>query len=98
MGCGARPEGPGAICRRAVPRWATAQTLDNRWKAGFKRLFGTREPRVLALRTKALEAAVEARELAAGVEQALLPAGPCGVRFGVDLEAQRVARLAVGRA
>src|SRR5260370_34613962 len=50
------------------------------------------------LAPEALEAPVEARELAAGVEQALLAAGPGWVRFRVDFEAQRVARFAVGRA
>src|SRR6516164_3043587 len=44
-----------------------------------------------------LEALVEAGELAAAVDQALLPAGPRRVRLGVDVEAQRVAGLAVGR-
>src|SRR5258708_23998872 len=41
---------------------------------------------------------IEAGELAAGVEQAVLAAGPGGVRFRVDFEGQRVAFLAVGRA
>src|SRR5947208_14571380 len=51
-----------------------------------------------ALRAEILEAAVEASELPTGVEQPLLAAGPGRVRFRVDLEAQRVALLAVGRA
>src|SRR5437762_7595752 len=51
-----------------------------------------------ALRAEILEAAVEASELPTGVEQPLLAAGPGLVRFRVDLQAQRVAFLAVGRA
>src|SRR5579863_8538225 len=50
------------------------------------------------LRAEAAKTLVEARELAAGVEQALLAAGPGRVRFRIDLQAQRVAGLAVGRA
>src|SRR5436190_6802601 len=50
------------------------------------------------LRAEILEAAIEAGELSAGVEQAVLAAGPGRVRFRVDIEAQRVAFLAIGRA
>src|SRR5436853_7873338 len=50
------------------------------------------------LRAEILEAAIEAGELSAGIEQAVLAAGPGRVRFRVDIEAQRVAFLAVGRA
>src|SRR5689334_22281555 len=53
-------------------------------------------PRALLLAAEAAEAFVEAGELAAGVEQLLLAAGPGRVRLAVDLQAQRVARLAVG--
>src|SRR5882672_9034843 len=45
-----------------------------------------------------LEALVEAGELAAGVEQAMLAAGPGRVRLRIDIEPQRVAGFAVGRA
>src|SRR5690349_15438087 len=55
-----------------------------------------RLPRLLG--AEALEAAVEAGKLTAGVQQALLAAGPGRVRFRVDLQPQRVPRLAVGRA
>jgi hypothetical protein len=55
-----------------------------------------REPS--ALRAEAAEALVEAGKLAAGVEQALLPTGPRRMRFRINVEAQRVAFLAVGRA
>src|SRR5690349_4022826 len=51
-----------------------------------------------ALALEALEAPVEAGEVAAGIEQALLAAGPGRVRFRVNFEAQRVAGLAIGRA
>src|SRR5215468_11791431 len=51
----------------------------------------------LLLQAKPLEPLVEARELAACIEQAMLPAGPGRVRFRIDVEAQRVARFAVGR-
>src|SRR6185436_8347076 len=44
------------------------------------------------------ELLLEAREAAAAVEQMLLPAGPGRVRLRVDVEAQRVARLAPGGA
>ena len=44
------------------------------------------------------EALVEARDLAAGVEQSAAAAGPCRVRGRVDLERQRVAFLAPRRA
>src|SRR4051812_39798421 len=43
------------------------------------------------------EALVEARDLAAGVEQLLIAAGPCRMDLGVDLEMERVAFLAPGR-
>src|SRR6516225_8118950 len=49
------------------------------------------------LDAEALKALVEASELAAAVDQTLLPSGPRRMRFWVDVEAQRVARLAVGR-
>src|SRR5215472_3217048 len=51
----------------------------------------------LGLDPEALEALVEASELAAAVDQTLLPSGPRRMRFWIDVEAQRVARLAVGR-
>src|SRR5262249_17453498 len=44
------------------------------------------------------ELLLEARKPAAAVDQLLLAAGPGRVRLGVDVEAQRVARLAPGRA
>src|SRR5260221_12128086 len=53
--------------------------------------------RGLGFRPETMEAPVEAGALAAGVEQALLAARPGRVRFRVDVEAQRVAFLAVGR-
>jgi hypothetical protein len=54
-------------------------------------------PLGLFLQAEALEALVEARKLAAAVDEALLAAGPGRVGFRIDLEAQRVAGLAVGR-
>src|SRR6516225_453458 len=53
--------------------------------------------RLSRLDAKALEALVEAGELAAGVNQPLLPSGPRRMRLRVDVEAQRVACLAVSR-
>src|SRR6516164_1774905 len=50
------------------------------------------------LDSKTLEALVEAGELAAAVDQTLPPPGPRRMRFRVDVEEQRVARLAVSRA
>src|SRR6185312_1115141 len=47
---------------------------------------------------KAGEFLLEARHSAAAIEQVLLAAGPCRMRFWVDIEMQRVARLAPGRA
>src|SRR5215831_18122889 len=41
---------------------------------------------------------LEAREPAAAVDQLLLAAGPSRVRFRIDVEMQRIARLAPGRA
>src|SRR4051794_25382960 len=38
----------------------------------------------LLLDAEALEAPVEARQLTTGIEQTLLTAGPCGMRFWVD--------------
>src|SRR5579862_1677935 len=49
-------------------------------------------------RAEAAEPPVEPGELAAGVEQALLAAGPRRMRFRIDLQAQGVAGFAVGRA
>src|SRR6476646_61906 len=46
---------------------------------------------------KTAEALVEARYLAAGVEQLLVAAGPRRVDLGIDVEVQRVAFLAPGR-
>src|SRR3984893_15528809 len=45
---------------------------------------------------EARELLVEARQAAAAVEQVLLAAGPGRVRFRVDVEMQRIARLAPG--
>jgi len=45
---------------------------------------------------EARELLVEARQTAAAVEQVLLAAGPGRVRFRVDIEMQRIARLAPG--
>src|ERR1700688_3249076 len=45
---------------------------------------------------EARELLVEARQAAAAVEQMLLAAGPGRVRFRVDIEMQRIARLAPG--
>src|SRR5580658_7897559 len=45
---------------------------------------------------EARELLVEARQAAAAVEQVLLAAGPGRVRFRVDIEMQRIARLAPG--
>src|SRR5580692_5853728 len=52
-------------------------------------------PRDLALE-EARELLVEARQAAAAVEQVLLTAGPGRVRLRVDVEVQRIARLAPG--
>src|SRR6185437_15592228 len=46
---------------------------------------------------KAAEALVEARDLAARVEQLLVAAGPGRMRLGIDVQLQRVAFLAPGR-
>src|SRR5580658_334761 len=45
---------------------------------------------------EARELLVEPRQAAAAVEQVLLAAGPGRVRFRVDVEMQRIARLAPG--
>src|ERR1700676_2316508 len=45
---------------------------------------------------EARELLVEARQAAAAVEQVLLAAGPGRVRLRVDIEMQRIARLAPG--
>src|ERR1700692_3224797 len=45
---------------------------------------------------EARELLVEARQAAAAVEQVLLAASPGRVRFRVDIEMQRIARLAPG--
>src|SRR5580704_2660981 len=45
---------------------------------------------------EARELLIEARQAAAAVEQVLLAAGPGRVRFRVDIEMQRIARLAPG--
>src|SRR5580700_12109517 len=45
---------------------------------------------------EARELLVQARQAAAAVEQVLLAAGPGRVRFRVDVEMQRIARLAPG--
>src|SRR5580692_1705101 len=52
-------------------------------------------PRNLTLE-EAREFLVETRQAAAAVEQVLLAAGPGRVRFRVDIEMQRIARLAPG--
>src|SRR5262249_14781748 len=52
---------------------------------------------LFAFQADALKPLLELGELAAGVDEAV-DAGPGRVRFGVDVEAQRVARLAHGRA
>src|SRR6516162_10204816 len=49
------------------------------------------------LDAEALEALVETGELAAAVDQPLRPSGPRRMRLRVDVEPQRVARLAVSR-
>src|SRR3546814_8418691 len=54
--------------------------------------------RVLALESKAAEALVELRDLAALIEQASLAAGPRRVRGRVDFERHCVALAAPGRA
>src|SRR6266436_9877593 len=69
---------------------ATARDLGSDRQAKVK-------SRPSGLDAKALEALVETGELAAAVEQTMLPAGPCGMRFRIYIQAQRVARLAVGR-
>src|SRR5438105_14740637 len=78
------------VTKSCGPRMATARDLDRKRQAKVK-------SGLSGLDAKALEALVETGELAAAVEQAVLPAGPRGMRFRVDVEAQRVARLAVGR-
>src|SRR6185437_8267234 len=65
---------------------------------GFRRRSGRAARTRRGARADAREALVEARELTAGIEETLLPAGPGRVRLGVDVEAQRVAFLAIGRA
>jgi hypothetical protein len=51
-----------------------------------------------ALLHQAGELLLEARDAAAAIEDLLLTAGPGRVRLGVDVEVQRVAFLALGRA
>src|SRR5580692_12653808 len=51
-----------------------------------------------ALDPKSLKSLVEAGQLSTAVDQPLLSAGPGRMRFRVDVEAQCVSRLAVGRA
>src|SRR5882724_2413797 len=52
----------------------------------------------LLLLADAGELLLEARDAAAAVEQALLAAGPGRVRLRVDVEVERIARLAPGGA
>src|SRR5207244_10570896 len=65
---------PGACHKPCGPRMATARDLGSDRQARVK-------SRPLVLDAKALEALVETGELAAAVEQAVLPAGPRGMRF-----------------
>src|SRR6478672_8139062 len=60
---------------------------------------GTTTPLSLLLTEREpAEALVEARDLAAGVEQLLVAAGPCRMHLRVDVEVHGVAFLAPGRA
>src|SRR5437879_5842577 len=94
----------GASLQRAAPQVATTRMLGSYWAARVKGSSALRHTgwsgvgSGSGLAPEALEAPVEAGELTAGVEQALLAAGPGRMRFRVDFEAQRVAGLAVGRA
>src|SRR5579862_1397223 len=102
MGCGARPSA-GGLFHCAAPPWATARVLvgcseNSLQEAAWHSLAKSANGNPSGLWAEAAETLVEARELAAGVEQALLAAGPGRVRFRIDLQAQRVAGLAVGRA
>src|SRR5690242_21223503 len=54
--------------------------------------------RLLLAERKAAEALVEARDLAARIEQTLVAAGPRRVRGGIDVERQRVTFAAPGGA
>src|SRR5690242_20160967 len=59
---------------------------------------GTREPDVTLglFLAEATELLLEARQAPAAVDQVLLAAGPGRVRLRIDVEVQRVARLAPG--
>src|SRR5690242_672272 len=81
--------------------FAAIQNVDGRDKPGHDETGrqtgeGLGPRALLLLAAEAAEALVEAGELAAGVEQLLLAAGPGRVRLTVDLEAQRVAGLPIG--
>src|SRR6476660_9281500 len=90
MDLGTRSQSPVPATKSCDPRMATARNLDSDRQAKVK-------IRPSVLDAKALEALVETGELAAAIEQTMLPAGPRRMRFRIYIQAQRVARLAVGR-
>src|SRR5215472_10967492 len=79
----------------AAPELATAQGLNGDYGGSVK---GITAIRSLLFDAEALESLVEASQLTAAVDEALLPACPSRVRFWIDVEPQRIPRFAVGRA
>src|SRR5260370_38891012 len=87
----------GASLPRMAPQVATTQILDREAEGRFKSFLALSPTGCLpasGLALKALEAPVEAGELAASGKEARLATSPGGVRFRVDFVAQRVSRLA----
>src|SRR6266446_8072797 len=90
MDLGAGSQSPVPATKSCDPRMATARNPDSDGQAEVK-------SELSVLDAKPLKPLVETRELAAAVEQTMLPAGPRRMRFRIYIQAQRVARLAVGR-
>ena len=86
----------GASHSCAAPELATAQGLNGDYSESVKGI--TAAFALLLFDAEALESLVEARQLTAAVDEALLPACPSRVRFWIDVEPQRIPRFTVGRA
>src|SRR5215472_11329086 len=85
---------PGAFKTRG-PGWREISLQKQR--AAYRRPRGEQKRLGLLLDAQILEALLELGELAAAVHQAM-NAGPGRMRLGIDLEIERVAGLAPGRA
>src|SRR3954453_15739723 len=95
MGCGTHLFWLGASYCLCSPTMATAQRSDSNWRAAIKG--GAPAPSPSAFDAETVEPRVEARKLTTRIDQALLTAGPCRMRFRIDVEAQRVTRFSIGR-